>query len=148
MGGCILSLIWVLLLNDSISLYLALFCFGFFNGAWAICAYAFVVELIEPESRKTISIITNFSVCAGLIFANVIFWVFWSGTVFIQIFTMIYIAIFLIIWISPESPEFLYVKEWYTELREVFRIISWVNLRGDFAHKFDKESNPNSSLLE
>lgn len=117
MIGVNLSLGWILLLKDGTSLYFALFFFGISMGARYISAYAHVLELVEPESRKTFAFITNISMCLALILTNVLFRLYRSGTYFLQVFFFISLAITFVVLVSPESPEFLYVKGRYDELR-------------------------------
>lgn len=140
MFGCVISMGFMIYANSLGMLFLSLFLYGFFNGIRSICAYALCVELVHPSMRKTMSVITNISICVGLLFASLIFRLFKSSHIFLLAVCGIMIFATLVISCIPESPEFLYSNYKFDKLRRCFNFIAWINRKPEIDLPFDKEA--------
>ena len=127
MVGCVGSVVWMLLVQSLFSLYGALFLYGFFNGCRSIAAYALCLELVDTKMRKNMSVITNMSICLGILFSSLTFLFYKDSTIFLTIILVVMVVSTFIIYLIPESPEYLLSHHKFDQLRSVFSFIARIN---------------------
>ena len=127
MIGILGAILWMRSVSALAELYIAFFLYGFFSGVRTISGYALSLELVPSQHRKKIAVINTFSVCLGILFSSLIFYYFKSSQVFLTILSIFIAAVLVFVCFLPESPEFLYTKFRFEEVREMLSKIAVFN---------------------
>lgn len=137
--GCLVTVVIMMVDSNLNRLFFVIFLFGIFNGVRAVSSYTLAVEMVSPNLRKTISVVTNMSICCGIMYSTLIFYFFRHYYALFGSLTVILIIYCFVLMIIPESPEFLYNQRRFDDLRSAFNTIATINSKEKLTVKFDRE---------
>ena len=138
------SMLLGLILVDSLFLLnINLFLLGLFVGSKGAIAYLYMLELAPASIRPALHMFALTTEAVLEIIGGLLIWWVQNGFYVILVIIIGNSGLMFVVFLSPESPKFLYASKRWEELHQTLDYIAKFNNAEEWKGKFDEEVHSN-----